>query len=89
MAVGQYLGDGNPDGTSLGKSATEKVSFYGVTPVTQRASASQAAVETTAAISTTSAKWGFSTSTQANAIVSLVNEMRAALVAVGIIKGSA
>ncbi len=83
------LGDGNPDGVSLGAGTTALVSLYGVTPVAQRASASQAAVETTLAVSTTSNIWGFSTSTQANAVVTLVNEMRAALVAVGLIKGSA
>ena len=32
--------------------------------------------------------WGFSGSTQANAIVTLVNELRDALVAIGAIKGS-
>jgi hypothetical protein len=30
-----YLGDNNPDGVSVGLSATEKVSLYGVTPVVQ------------------------------------------------------
>lgn len=52
-----------------------------------RASADQAAVATTAPTNTT--PYGFSTSAQAAAIVTLVNELRAALVAVGIIKGSA
>lgn len=33
MAVGEYIGNGNPDGTSFGQSATEKISFYGATPV--------------------------------------------------------
>jgi hypothetical protein len=32
MAVGEYIGNGNPDGTSLGQSG-EKISFYGATPV--------------------------------------------------------
>lgn len=35
MPVGEYLGNGNPDGTSFGQSTTEKISFYGVTPVVQ------------------------------------------------------
>jgi hypothetical protein len=35
MAIGEYLGNGNPDGSSFGSSATEKISFYGVTPVAQ------------------------------------------------------
>lgn len=59
----------------------------GTWPVGQRASANQAAVATTAAAS--SAPWGFSTSTQANAIVTLLNEVRASLVAAGIMKGKA
>lgn len=33
-----YVGDNNPDGTSLGLDATKKVSLYGVTPVVQRSS---------------------------------------------------
>lgn len=74
-------------GYLVGQSASDKVGFYGKTPVAQRASASQAAVTTTAATTTT--PWGFSTSAQADAVVTLVNEMRAALVAVGIIKGEA
>lgn len=32
MAV-HYIGDNGPDGVSVGKSATEKVSFYGATPI--------------------------------------------------------
>jgi len=39
MAVGEYIGNGNPDGTSFGQSTTEKISFYGVTPVDQPAPA--------------------------------------------------
>jgi UDP-N-acetyl-D-mannosaminuronic acid transferase (WecB/TagA/CpsF family) len=74
------------DGYSVGQSATDKVGFYGATPVAQRAGAAQAAVTTTAATSTT--PFGYSEA-QANAIVALVNEMRAALVALGIIKGAA
>ena len=86
MAAGKELSDLNPSGTSLGQSTTDKIGFYGVTPIVQRTSASQAAVTTTAATSTSPI--GFSTNTQADAIVTLVNELRAALVAVGLIKGS-
>lgn len=39
MAVGEYIGNGNTDGTSLGLSTTEKISFYGVTPIVQPAPA--------------------------------------------------
>ena len=37
MAIGKQLSDGNPDGTSLGQSASDKISFYGATPVDQGA----------------------------------------------------
>jgi hypothetical protein len=41
MAVDQ-LSKLNADGTTLGQSATDKVAFYGTTPVVQRALAAQA-----------------------------------------------
>jgi len=41
MAV-EYLGSGSLDGTLLGRSATDKVALYGVTPVAQRSSSNQA-----------------------------------------------
>lgn len=86
MAV-DYIGNGSPDGMTIGKSTTEKCSVYGVTPIVQRSGSTQAAVSTTAATSTS--PYGFATSTQADAVVSLVNELRAALTAIGAIKGSA
>ena len=82
----RQLSDGDRDGTKIGQSATDKLGFYGVTPVAQRAGSAQAAVPTTAATSTS--PFGYSEA-QANAIVALLNEIRAALVAAGLIKGSA
>lgn len=76
----------NPDGQTVGATTTDKIAFYGATPVVQRTGAAQAAVTTTA--STTTSPAGYSTTTQANAIVTLVNEMRAALVALGLIAGA-
>ena len=76
----------SPDGHQYSYSATDPVGFYGVTPVNQRSGAAGAAVATTTATTTTPA--GFTTLTQANAIVTLVNEIRASLVAIGIMKGS-
>jgi hypothetical protein len=35
MAVGRYFGNADPDGSSFGQSATDKISFYGATPVVQ------------------------------------------------------
>ena len=83
MAV-QYVGDQGADGVCLGKGTSEPIGFYGATPAVKTA-LSASAVETTVALSTTTLKWGFSTSTQANAIVSLVNDIRARLVALGLV----
>lgn len=38
----QVLGDGRPDGTTLGVAITEKISLYGVTTIVQRSGAAQA-----------------------------------------------
>lgn len=78
---------GSNNGTKIGTATTEKFAFHGATPVTQRASLAQAAVATTG--STNTNPYGYTTSGQADAIVTLVNEIRAALVEKGIIKGSA
>jgi hypothetical protein len=68
-----------PDGATMGKSTTEKISFYGVTPVVQASAVT--AVTTTA--STTTTPYGY-TSTQADAIVTAVNAIITALKNVGI-----
>jgi hypothetical protein len=71
----------------IGRGATDKLGFFGLaTPIVRRDSADQAAVTTTGATSTT--PFGYSEA-QANAIVTLVNELRASLVAYGLIKGAA
>jgi hypothetical protein len=43
MAIAKQVSDGSPDGASFGQSATDKISFYGATPVTQRTNTIQAA----------------------------------------------
>lgn len=73
-------------GTKIGTAISEKLGFHNATPVAQRAGAAQAAVATDPAID--EAHFGY-TEAQANAIVALVNELRAALVEKGIIKGAA
>lgn len=83
----RQLSDGNPDGVSLGQSATDKISFYNATPIVQRSGAAQAAVAVTG--STTSTPYGYTTSAQADGIVTLLNEIRTTLVNLGLIKGSA
>lgn len=74
-----------PATIDLGAAATDKVGLYGATPVVQRATAaSHTTIATTVAVSTTSAIWGFSTSTQANALTAAVAELQATMVALGV-----
>lgn len=75
------------DGHQVGASALAYIGFWGATPVQQRAGAAQAAVAVTGSTNTT--PYGYTTAAQADAIVALVNEIRAALVAAGLIKGAA
>lgn len=83
----KYLNPKLSDGFSLGQSTSDLISFYGVTPIAQSSGAAQAAVGTTPATSSTPV--GYTTTTQANAIVALVNEIRRVLVAYGLMKGAA
>lgn len=78
---------GTTTGTKIGTGTNQMLAFHNATPVVQRASSAQTAVVTTASTQTT--PWGFATQAQADAIVTLVNELRAALVEKGLIKGSA
>ena len=36
MAEYEYIGDGRPDGTVIGRVAAEKIGFHGATPVIQQ-----------------------------------------------------
>jgi hypothetical protein len=67
---------------------SELLGFYGsASPVARRAGAAQDAIATTGATQTT--PWGYASEAQANAVVTLANELRAALVALNLIKGAA
>lgn len=87
----------SPGGYTLGQSITDLVSLYGVTPVAQRAGADQVAITAAAGtkISTGILADGTGTYSQTitnnnNAtIAAALSEIRAALVAIGIIKGAA
>ena len=80
----RQLSDGNPDGAVLGQSANDLIAFYNAAPVPQRSGAVQAAVPTTAP--TNASPYGFSQA-QATAIITLLNEIRATLVGLGLMKG--
>lgn len=76
-----YLLDGNAsDGVAVGTSGG-LIGFYGTAPVAQGAAVTT--VTTTAATSTTNA-FGYTTSTQADALVTAVNALIARLKAVGL-----
>lgn len=78
MPVNQHS-DGNDSGQVFGQSATDKISFYGVTPVIQRGAAVQAA-------SVVSASSYISVASNTAAFAA---EVAATLTALGLWKGSA
>jgi len=80
----RQISDGNPDGNVLGQSANDLIAFYNATPVAQRSGSAQATVPTTAPTNTT--PYGYSQA-QATAIITLLNEIRATLVGLGLMKG--
>lgn len=84
MAIGKQLSDKNPDGTSLGQSATDLISFYGATPIVQRSGATQVAITNSAA-----GTFGFTSAAEKTAWFDLIAEMRVVLVNTGLMKGAA
>ena len=73
------------DGAHFGGAATDKIGFYGQSPVVQAATI--ASVTTTGATSTTNA-YGYTTAAQADAIVTAVNSVVTALKNLGLIASS-
>lgn len=71
-----------------GASATSTVGFYGATPIVQPANAAQAAVTLTTVLQGASA-YGFTTNTGLTAFIAQVENIRASLVLLGLLKGSA
>lgn len=98
MATPTYVGDGNSgDGVVVQGNSTGKLAFYGATPVVQPTAAAQAAITdgstgTAAPTNGVAALTGTYNSTLLiNAIATIVasvNELRASMVALGLIKGS-
>jgi hypothetical protein len=86
MTVGVYikqLSDGSPGGTTLGQSATDLISFHGATAVAQ--AAVSASVSTTAPVS---GAFGFSTSAQAIAVLTALNDILTCLKNKGLMASS-
>ena len=84
MGIGSNIALDTGTGSTIGTATSQKLGFYGVTPIVQRASANQNAVPTYGAGAN-----GYSTAAQAQAIHVLVNEIRTTLVNLGLMKGSA
>lgn len=80
MAADQ-LSKGNDDGTLFGQSASDKIGFFGLTtPIVQ-----PTVTGTVTTVSATSTSpYGFTTQAQADHIVSLVNYLQEAIVALGL-----
>lgn len=74
-------------GTKIATATSQKLGFWNAAPIIQPVGAGQAAVVTTASTQTT--PFGYTTAAQADAIVTLVNQLRSDLVAAGLIKGAA
>ena len=97
MATYRYLDDGTTDGTILGQSTASKLSFYAATPVVRPSGAAQnlitdgsggtanttTGVTLTATLVTADVRNAFAT------VVAQGNALQAALVSLGLIKGSA
>lgn len=69
MSTPERLGAGDPDGSIHGYEATDKISFYGATPVVQRSGSFTALVPATDSTAT---------------ISTLVNEIRTTLLNLGL-----
>jgi hypothetical protein len=63
-------------------------SLWGATASTQPTSANEADISASPSVSISATQWGYTTSTQATGIVTLLRQLRTDLVAIGAIKGS-
>jgi len=77
--MAEYVDYGSPDGAILGRTASEKIGFFGATPVSRRAAAAQA----TSLVATASA-----TAVTTDVKAALI-EVMSTLTALGLWKGSA
>jgi len=81
MASPEYLGSGCDDGTILGRSADDLVSLYDVDPLAQQAAPTAV---TTVASTSVSGVCGFTTSEQADAIITAINDIISKLTLLGV-----
>lgn len=81
-----YKGDAGPDGTVVGRSATDLLAFHGAAPVAQRAFT--ASIVTTAPVSVSGTGFAFTTSAQFISVITLLNEIHAIMKAKGLMASS-
>ena len=83
MADYQIVTDNRPDGAMIGLTSSEKLAIYGGTPPA-RPSAPTAVATTVAVSSVSTSTWAYSSSTQANAIVTAVNTLIGIVTSLGL-----
>ena len=77
MANYRYLDNGpDHDGTILGQTSQSPIALWGKTPGTQRSHVADVTTATVTTAATSTTPYGFATSTQANAIASIVDDLR-------------
>ena len=81
-ATYERLDYGSPDGSRWGGASTDALAFFGATPATQMGISS--AISTTVSVS--NSPYGFSTSSEAMALVNAVSTMAARLVSTGLFR---
>jgi hypothetical protein len=86
MAV-KELSDGGTDGVRLGQDTSDKVGFFGETPVVRYAT-SIAAPTSTAAVSISATQWGFTSSAAADSLITTVFKLQTAMQAYGLVSSS-
>ncbi len=72
----QYITDGSPDGSVMGQSATEKISFFDATPVVQQTAITTVSTSNPYAITD---GYGFATTAQMTALITGVNQAKTIL----------
>lgn len=83
MATYDYVGNGTPDGSVFGASGTEKISFYGRTPIV--IATKPTALGTVVFSAAATGMWAFSSSTVARAAMSRIDSLGTKLYNLGLL----
>ena len=83
----EQVGYNSPDGVQIGRTSTEAVGFYGVTPVARPVTVSTSDVSTTTTVSAGGAvtTWAFLNQADINNLVTAVSTMQRAMKQMGIL----